>query len=110
MAGTDGHVDALTGSVRDTAGAVLVKTGCLNACSLAAVAVIGHRGPGRSISGPALWLSGVERADRDQALAAWVETGGPGPTPRPDRRMPDPLRRALVGLGRPVRFSPAQTA
>ena len=95
---------AVAAAVRETPGAVLVTTGCLGPCALAAVAAVAHRAVSQECSGRTLWLAGVHDPDRQDALAAWVRAGGPGPAAEPDDGLPATLVPAAAALGVPIRF------
>ena len=96
---------AVSAAVRETPGAVLVTTGCLGPCALAAVAAVAHRSGSGTCSGRTLWLAGVHDADRQGALASWVREGGPGPTGEPDAGLPARLVPAAAALGAPIRLA-----
>lgn len=91
-----GGSDPLPEAVRATPGAVLVHTACPGPCALAAVAAVARRDGASGRAGPALWLAGVEAADRSSALAVWITKGGPAPGPDPTLDLPSDLRAALV--------------
>lgn len=95
---------SVTAAVQDTSGAVLVTTGCLGPCALAAVAAVAHRSGSQDCSGRTLWLAGVHDAERQDALAAWVRAGGPGASAEPDDGLPATLVPAVAALGAPMRF------
>ncbi|TFV47825.1 hypothetical protein E4P43_14445 [Blastococcus sp. TF02A-35] len=100
-------VGAVGEAVRSTRGAVLVTAGCLGPCGLAAVAAVAHRRGEDGCSGPTVWLSGVQDAERAAALAAWVREGGPGPSGEPDAGLPATLVPAEATIGPPMRIGPA---
>ena len=107
-ASSDGAAAAaasLAAAVRDTRGAVLVTTGCLRRCTLAAVAAVAHRSGAGECSGPTLWLSGVNDAERQDALAEWICAGGPGAAAEPDDGLPATLVPAVAALGAPMRLT-----
>lgn len=96
---------SVSAAVRETAGAVLVTTGCLGPCALAAVVAVAHRSGAQECSGRTLWLAGVHDAGRQDALAAWVRAGGPGEAAEPDDGLPATLVPAAAALGVPIRFT-----
>jgi hypothetical protein len=104
-AGAAAATEAVSAAVRETPGAVLVTTGCLGPCALAAVAAVAHRTGSEECSGRTLWLAGVHDAERQDALAAWVRAGGPGPEVEPDDGLPATLVPAAAALGVPIRFA-----
>lgn len=80
--GTD-RLERLRRSVRGTAGALLVSTGCLERCHLASAVLLGWRSgqvPERPLR-PPLTLAGMDGASRLDDLARWVEASAP-PTAR----------------------------
>jgi hypothetical protein len=99
---------SVSAAVRETPGAVLVTTGCLGPCALAAVAAVAHRSRSQECSGRTLWLAGVHDAERQDALATWVRAGGPGPSAEPDDGLPATLVPAAAALGVPIRFVPGR--
>jgi hypothetical protein len=103
-AGAAATEEVVAAAVRETPGAVLVTTECLGPCALAAVAAVAHRSGSRECTGRTLWLSGVHDAERQDALAAWVRAGGPGPAAEPDDGLPATLVPAAAALGVPIRF------
>ena len=78
LAGTDALTDVAT-AVRATRGAVLVTTGCVDACERGSVAGLAHRAPVTGATGPAVWLAEVQTPERTAALVDWVTAGGPLP-------------------------------
>jgi hypothetical protein len=74
LQGPDGGIEPLKTAASRTRGAVLVSTGCLGRCELAATVLVVWRG---DTAGEPLPLAGMEAVDRSQALATWLP--GPGP-------------------------------
>jgi hypothetical protein len=93
LAGTDAFTE-VAAAVRATRGAVLVTTGCVDACDRGSVAGLASRAPITGEAGPAVWLAEVQTAERTSALVDWVTAGGP---------LPDCLRTALTALAAPRR-------
>ena len=86
LAGTDALAD-VAAAVRATRGAVLVTTGCVDACERGSVAGLAQRAPVTGAVGPAVWLAEVQSPERTAAIVDWVTAGGP---------LPDCLRTALT--------------
>ncbi|SNS94038.1 hypothetical protein SAMN06893096_11137 [Geodermatophilus pulveris] len=106
LAGTEDLVPRLRRAVRETAGAVLVTADCTGVCALGTVAAVAHRDGPTLRTRDAVWLTGVQDAERAAALADWVRAGGPGPVRDPHLEVPGPLADAVAGLGRPPRLEP----
>lgn len=105
LAGTSGTVEVLRKTVGGTRGAVLVTAGCLGPCALAAVGAVAHRDGVTGCSGRTVWLAGLHEADRADALAGWIDEGGPAAGGDPDADLPASLVPAVAGLGPPMRLS-----
>jgi hypothetical protein len=69
--------------------------------------VIAHRDGDTGAAGRTVWLSGVQDAQRAEALARWITTGGPAPGASPDTGLPPVLVEAVAGLGPPMRIAGA---
>ncbi|WNV76970.1 hypothetical protein [Geodermatophilus sp. DSM 44513] len=108
LAGTE-VVPQLRRAVRETPGAVLVTADCTGVCALGAVAAVAHRDGPTLRTRDAVWLTGVQDAQRATALADWVRAGGPGPVQDPHLGVPEPLADAVAGLGRPPRLEPRRS-
>ena len=99
LAGAAREVPDLAAAVRATRGAVLVTTGCVDACDRGAVAGLARRAPVTGEAGPAVWLAEVQTPERTAGLVAWVVAGGPGVTG--PGALPGCLRTAVTGVGPP---------
>ena len=93
LAGTDALTD-VAAAVRATRGAVLVTTGCVDACDRGSVAGLAQRAPVTGETGPAVWLAEVQTAERTAVLVDWVTVVGP---------LPACLRTALTAVAGPGR-------
>ena len=98
LAGTDA-VGEVGAAVRATRGAVLVTTGCVDACDRGAVAGLASRAPVTGQPGPAVWLSQVQTPERTAALVAWVAADGPGVAGSGRGLVPACLRDVVAGVG-----------
>ena len=78
LAGTAALAD-VAAAVRATRGAVLVTTGCVDACERGSVAGLAQRAPVTGATGPAVWLAEMQTPERTAALVDWVTAGGPLP-------------------------------
>lgn len=111
-------LERLRETARATTGAVLVSSGCLGRCELAAVVLLGWAG---SWPGQLLPLAGMEDPDRVNVLLRWLPGRGPAralrtepvsasgredavharPAPSPGHRLPVQLADALTEAIRP---------
>ncbi len=96
-AGGGGLADAVARS----SGGVLISAGCLQHCAQGAVAAVALRFSETALTGPSVWLGGVESADKSAALSQWVECWTPG---QRAIRLPDSLADSVLGVGPPVRL------
>ncbi|WP_159803649.1 hypothetical protein [Arthrobacter zhaoguopingii] len=94
----------LAAAVASSSGAVLITAACLQQCARGAVAAVALRTSPADRTGPSLWLGGLDAAGHLESLAHWVErwepTAGPG--------LPEELRGTELGIGPPIRLTPAQ--
>lgn len=112
-----GQTDQLRSAVRRTRGAVLVTVGCLGPCHLASLAVVARRDGSTGTSGPGVWIWGIDRPARADALRDWVVAGGPACQHDPTSDLPSDLTGAAVSLlaraettdGRPHSARPKET-
>lgn len=95
----------ISAAVADSLGDVLVTTGCLGHCALGALAGVAHRDGGSGRTSPAVWLTGMQGAERADQLRRWLARGGPVDDPRQD--VPAELRDAVAGFGPPPEVRPA---
>jgi hypothetical protein len=95
--------DRLRTTVSGGSGAVLVTTPCLGACASGAVAAIARRDGSTGITGPSVWLGGVDNPTVLDALLGWIRTGGPPRTELPVDDVPETLTDAVLGVGSPIR-------
>lgn len=72
--GPEAGIEPLKSAVSQTRGALLISTGCLGRCHLAAVVVLVWRG---EISCEPIALAGMETIDRSRALTTWLTGAGP---------------------------------
>ncbi|MBG6191050.1 hypothetical protein IWX64_002004 [Arthrobacter sp. CAN_A212] len=96
-AGGGGLADA----VAHSSGGVLISAGCLQHCAQGAVAAVALRFSEVALTGPSVWLGGVESAEKSTALRQWVERWTPG---QRAIRLPDSLADSVLGVGPPVRL------
>ncbi len=94
----------LAAAVRRSSGAVLITASCLQQCARGAVAAVALRTPFADTMGPSLWLGALNAAGHLKSLARWVQqweaTAG--------RALPEELRGTQLGIGPPIRLTPAQ--
>ena len=81
----------LKSAVSHTRGAVLISTGCLGRCSLAAVVVLAWQG---QVGCEPIPLAGMDALDRSRALTTWLGGTGPATTLLHGARLPAPLAAA----------------
>ncbi|WP_394252726.1 hypothetical protein [Arthrobacter pityocampae] len=92
----------LADSVGRSSGGVLVSAPCMQQCAQGAVAAVALRTTDSDLTGPALWLGGVEAAGHLASLGRWIEEWTP--TAETGRVLPDQLRSTVLGVGPPVRL------
>ncbi len=101
LTGTADQVERLRELVQGTAGAVLISSPCMGRCDMASLVAVARRdGPSGQV-GPTVWLSGLEDADRAEALHRWVAAGGPERIHQPAHGAPGGLQDAVIGFGPP---------
>ena len=93
----------LAAAVARSSGGVLISASCLQQCAHGAVAAVAIRAPTSELTGPSIWLGGLEAPGRLKALAAWVERWHPQDG-RPSA-LPGKLSGAVLGTGAPVRVA-----
>lgn len=96
----------LAAAVARSSGGVLISTSCLQQCAHGAVAAVALRPSTSDLTGPSVWLGGLEAPGRLQALGAWVESWRPQEA-RPSA-LPNELSEAVLGTGAPVRLAANQ--
>lgn len=101
-AGQDG-ADRLRSTIASRPGAVLVSTECLEACASGAVAAVARRDGRTGLTGPSVWLGGMDQTAAMKALVEWISSDGPVPTDSPAGAGPVELRSAILGVGKPIR-------
>ncbi|TFC96766.1 MULTISPECIES: hypothetical protein [Cryobacterium] len=99
--GQDGS-DRLRSTIATGKGAVLLSTECLGACAHGAVAAVARRDGTTGMTGPALWLGGMDHPDTLIALLSWIASGGPPPIDMPAGDVPPALHGAILGIGKPI--------
>lgn len=92
----------LAAAVARSAGGVLISAPCLQQCAEGAVGAVAVRSGTDEMTGPSVWLGGLDGAGRLESLSRWIETW-PNET---SRELPEDLRDAVLGLGPPVRLAP----
>jgi len=102
--GQDG-TSRLRSTIANGRGAVLVSTECLGACAEGAVAMVGRRDGGTGVTGPTVWLGGMDQPDTLAALLRWIRSGGPPFSDVPASDVPQALHNAVLGIGSPLRTS-----
>ena len=84
-------------------GGVLVSTECLGACASGAVAAVARRNGSTGMTGPSVWLGGMDQPAVLDALLSWLASGGPARIDEPVESVPPVLHRAILGIGTPIR-------
>jgi len=97
------HEEQLRRAIRATRGAVMLSTGCVQACALAPVAAVARRG-GTDQLGPAVWLAGLDNPERSRSLQDWIRAGGPSGS-RPQQDLPAGLTGAVLAVAPPTTMS-----
>jgi hypothetical protein len=92
----------LAASVARSSGGILVTAPCLQHCAEGAVAAVALRPDGSMVTGPSLWLGGLEATGRLEALGRWIEGWTPGGGTEPT--LPAELGSTVLGVGPPVRL------
>ena len=96
-------VDRLRSTIATSQGAVLVSTQCLGACASGAVAAVARRNRATGVTGPSLWLGGVDHPAVLGVLLSWIESGGTTGITEADDSLPPALQSAVIGVGNPIR-------
>ncbi|MFD1845207.1 hypothetical protein [Arthrobacter flavus] len=96
----------LAAAVARSSGGVLISASCLQQCAHGAVAAVALRASMTDLTGPSVWLGGLEAPGRLRALGAWVERWRPQEE-RPSA-LPHELSQAVLGTGAPVRLTANQ--
>lgn len=91
LRGLEAGLEPLKSAVGRTRAGVLISTGCLGRCHLAAAVVMVWRG---DIGCEPLPLAGMETPDRAHALTDWLPGPGPATTLLHGGRLPAPLAAA----------------
>jgi hypothetical protein len=89
-------------AVARSSGGVLVSAPCLQRCADGAVGAVALRVGAADVTGPSLWLGGLEANDRLTILARWVENWSAGDDA--DHALPAVLHDAVLGRGSAVRL------
>jgi hypothetical protein len=97
LRGPDAGIEPLKSAVSRTRGAILISTGCLGRCSLAAVVVLAWQG---QVGCEAIPLAGMDALDRSRALTTWLSGTGPATTLLHGARLPAPLAAAQAAATR----------
>jgi hypothetical protein len=89
-------LDALRAEVRNSADAVLIRSGCLGLCAHAPIVLIANRArPGARVAG-GVALGPIEQPNEVQSLREWIRRGSTGET-----ALPAPLRPLRLGTTTP---------
>lgn len=83
-------------------GGVLISAPCLQQCAEGPVGAVAVRSPGAHITGPSVWLGGLDTAGRLTALGTWVE--GWRADGNTSTALPAELAGAVIGTGPPLRL------
>ncbi|MFJ6001668.1 hypothetical protein [Arthrobacter sp. NPDC092385] len=95
----------LAAAVARSSGGMLISAPCLQRCAEGAVGAVALSAGTADSTGPSVWLGGLESAGRLEALRRWVEHWHPGAERA--HELPDDLRDAVLGIGPPIRLTPA---
>lgn len=93
----------LAAAVARSRGGVLVSAPCLGQCAQGPVGVIALRSSRADITGPSVWLGGLDSTGRLQTLSDWVEQWQP--TEESGGALPQDLDAAVLGSGPPIRLA-----
>jgi len=96
-------VDRLRSTIAASRGAVLVSTQCLGNCASGAVAAVARRDGTTGVTGPSVWLGGVDQPAVLDVLLSWIESGGTPGIATADDTLPLALLNAVIGIGNPIR-------
>src|SRR5688500_11126876 len=91
LGGPEAGMEPLRSAVRRSRGAVLVSTGCLGRCHLAAAVLVMWRG---EVAGEPLPLAGMDAHERARALTTWLPGSGPATALLHGGRLPPVLAAA----------------
>lgn len=95
--------DRLRATITTSRGAVLVSAQCLGPCASGAVAAVARRDGATGVTGPSVWLGGVDQPAVLDVLLGWIKSGGTAGSAEPDDTLPLTLQNAVIGVGRPIR-------
>ncbi|WP_146069513.1 hypothetical protein [Cryobacterium sp. Y11] len=95
--------DRLRSTIAASRGAILVSTECLGACARGAVAAVARRDGSTGMTGPSVWLGGLDQPVALDALLGWIASGGPVRIHAPADDIPAALYSAVLGTGKPIR-------
>jgi (2Fe-2S) ferredoxin len=101
VTGQDG-ADRLRSTIKTGTGGVLVSTECLGACARGAVAAVARRDGNTGVTGPSVWLGGMDQPAALDALLSWLASGGPARIDKPAESVPPVLHRTILGIGAPI--------
>lgn len=97
---SDGELGA---AVARSRGGVLISAPCLQQCAEGAVGAVAIRSSNADLTGPSLWLGGLDDAGHLQSLARWVEQWRP--VQGQVSTLPQDLSATVIGSGPPIRLT-----
>jgi hypothetical protein len=93
----------LAGAVARSRGGILISSPCLQQCAQGAVGAVAIRTASEDVTGPSIWLGGLDQDGHLQALAQWVEHWQP--VTGQASMLPQDLNEAVIGSGLPIRLT-----
>lgn len=93
----------LAGAIAQSRGGVLISASCLQQCAEGAVAAVAIRSSNADITGPSIWLGGINNNGHLHTLGRWVQHWQPATGQA--SALPEDLSSAVIGSGPPIRLT-----
>lgn len=103
LADAQNGADRLQPAITSSRGAVLVSAQCLGACASGAVAAVARRHGATGLTGPSLWLGGIDQPSVLDALLGWITSDGTNSSADARETLPPALHNTVIGVGNPIR-------
>lgn len=98
----------LAGAVTKSSGGILISSPCLQQCAQGAVGAVAIRASREDVTGPSIWLGGLDQDGHMQALAHWIEHWRP--VTGQASMLPRDLSELVIGSGLPIRLTASTPA
>lgn len=96
----------LAAAVARSRGGILLSAPRLQRCADGAVGAVAIRAPSARVTGPSVWLGGLDAPGHLQALGRWVEQWHPAAADA--STLPEDLASTVIGSGPPIGLAPAR--